>query len=519
MKERIDPEVVALYVYSLLIVVVGNVFHLIDYKIIPVSSYFIPNQFEVFGYIIGITGGVLTLVGLITIFVAINSQHNIQKCREIIWELIELQRLDLPFEERKLSYNRKIKLYCSIIDCQEEFTVQSIKISRATILVVAFIWSSLNLILSLYEFSILEYIITSLICLVCIFILTLFYRLIGQIKDTAKIGKLPSIKEITNVSYSSDFEPLRFLIYNSKLELNLASYRFDSMSGINFKCDGNFWNYNIQMKSIKVYVLDSNTRGIKTYLLNPDKKFLNINNQLLSLRIINIIYSDKEPKIIYDPIWDDLGIVTVSLPKESLGLTINIQIGDNKNDEEINPNERKEFDYHCEYNASYFLPIESRDSIFPVNRLSLNGTIIIDSIFDDSSFNFNNDAERYNVFNMHVKEHLNYWRDKYLTSNYRMSFLIEIIGSDWLKLEYNNKKEVISELLESYFNQSKITSDSLEEQRYIEKLDEFYLNPANTDTILLKAILKISELYGNFRYDGTFDSDLKVLENDQFKFL
>ncbi|MCL6454717.1 MAG: hypothetical protein K6T78_14015 [Alicyclobacillus sp.] len=45
---------------------------------------------DVISVVFDISSSTLTLVGLVTIFVSINSQHRIQRCREILWELMEL---------------------------------------------------------------------------------------------------------------------------------------------------------------------------------------------------------------------------------------------------------------------------------------------------------------------------------------------------------------------------------------------------------------------------------------------
>lgn len=45
---------------------------------------------DILSVVFNISTSILTLVGLVTIFVSINAQHRIQRCREILWELMEL---------------------------------------------------------------------------------------------------------------------------------------------------------------------------------------------------------------------------------------------------------------------------------------------------------------------------------------------------------------------------------------------------------------------------------------------
>ncbi|KUP08821.1 hypothetical protein Q75_01960 [Bacillus coahuilensis p1.1.43] len=54
------------------------------------SSQTLSHGSELITIVYGVGSSVLTLVGLITIFVSINSQHRIQRCREVLWELMEL---------------------------------------------------------------------------------------------------------------------------------------------------------------------------------------------------------------------------------------------------------------------------------------------------------------------------------------------------------------------------------------------------------------------------------------------
>lgn len=48
----------------------------------------------------GVTGGLLSLVGLIAIYISINSQQNIQKAKEYLWELQSYTLLNNDFNER-----------------------------------------------------------------------------------------------------------------------------------------------------------------------------------------------------------------------------------------------------------------------------------------------------------------------------------------------------------------------------------------------------------------------------------
>lgn len=61
---------------------------------------FIINNSSIEPVLFGVTGGLLSLVGLIAIYVSINSQQNIQKAKEYLWELQSLTLLSKDLEER-----------------------------------------------------------------------------------------------------------------------------------------------------------------------------------------------------------------------------------------------------------------------------------------------------------------------------------------------------------------------------------------------------------------------------------
>lgn len=45
---------------------------------------------ETIGLLLAINSGILSVVGLITIFISMNSQHSVQRSREILWDIFTL---------------------------------------------------------------------------------------------------------------------------------------------------------------------------------------------------------------------------------------------------------------------------------------------------------------------------------------------------------------------------------------------------------------------------------------------
>lgn len=66
------------------------------------------NPDLILNLLFGITGGLLTLVGLISIFVTLNTQHNIQRAKEILWSL---QSLEIDFPDNNETKAKKFGWY------------------------------------------------------------------------------------------------------------------------------------------------------------------------------------------------------------------------------------------------------------------------------------------------------------------------------------------------------------------------------------------------------------------------
>ncbi|MEH7308031.1 hypothetical protein [Neobacillus drentensis] len=134
----------------------------------------------------GVTGAIISLMGLIAIFVSLSSQHKIEKCRELYWEMLELKLQELSNRKalRKLLY-----MYGNVFYSSENFVKDVTNLSRASILFVVVSWS---LFMGLTP-SVNEGVLIHSITLGGIIVLLCFHQVLGrlvQLKNTGEIEDL-----------------------------------------------------------------------------------------------------------------------------------------------------------------------------------------------------------------------------------------------------------------------------------------------------------------------------------------
>lgn len=144
-----------------------------------------PN--EVIAIIFGLIASVLTLVGLISIFVSLNSQYNIQKSRELYWGLLQ--------ETKKETIKNKLSLYNDILGGNEKFTPKVIRLVLFTIATVIIL--STILITALWAvFNTTEKIIIVSGAVVIYALLIWFGVILLKLKNIEIVSDLPSVKKM-----------------------------------------------------------------------------------------------------------------------------------------------------------------------------------------------------------------------------------------------------------------------------------------------------------------------------------
>ncbi len=165
-----------------------NILDLLDFKV----TYDNGNTFDsLISLITGISGGLLSLVGLIAIFLSINTQHNMERAREILWELDFAEELS---EKKIITY---IQQYKTLLKLSLPITLVVI-VAIVTIVFVGLLWA--NLWITITKLGIYQNYFTSFLFLGSIFILFLFFALLLLLPITRWFGGLPKWESIINGS-------------------------------------------------------------------------------------------------------------------------------------------------------------------------------------------------------------------------------------------------------------------------------------------------------------------------------
>jgi hypothetical protein len=227
---------------------------------------FEPDRISDLGSVLfGITGGILSLVGLIAIFVSINSQHKIEKCRELIWEVCETYlSAGTPIRDHVKTteelYN-KLTLYGRVYS-QEKFVEQVIGIARKSIITVLLLWD-IYVASTDHQFNNLlmwASLITGII------ILMYFYFILGRLIHIEKISALPLLnnmflkaKEMTD---APDHDLMQVLLLIAKMKI-MWEKRKDY---IHFVLPSMCQDFKLNVFSITCYEIDLSENKLKQTL-------------------------------------------------------------------------------------------------------------------------------------------------------------------------------------------------------------------------------------------------------------
>lgn len=179
---------------------------------------------------LGVTGGVISLIGLIAIFVSLNSQHKIQKCREIYWECIDIIQENSSCFKIGEELKRKLQKYANVYESAKELDRSIVFGSRTGIIIVLIIWASLIGIRN--DLSVANEIMLNLFLIPIFIVILIFYRILGNLNNLAIIGKLKSTRELLTVEGKHDLRNV-LLASNTKFNLNSADANRDTIESVN----------------------------------------------------------------------------------------------------------------------------------------------------------------------------------------------------------------------------------------------------------------------------------------------
>lgn len=218
--------------------------------------------------IFGITGGVLSLMGLIAIFVSLNSQHKIDKCRELYWEMLELPDIiDNKFEQSRL-LAKKIRSYGAVHLDKDYFIHTITNVSRWVIVFVCFVWAFFVSLIEVDFFIKVSVLISTTFGII---ILLVFHNVLGKLQDILKLGKLPSTEELLDPIKGKEINPISLLKGNSKLkQFNLSNKNDESTYGVLLQTNVPLKNYILEFSEL---IIDGNNAYV--YELNKEIASMN----------------------------------------------------------------------------------------------------------------------------------------------------------------------------------------------------------------------------------------------------
>lgn len=160
------------------------------------------------GTLLAITSGLLSLVGLISIFISMNSQHNVQQSREILWSIFTLPYQKKIFLEKGAigqEVFRKFILYEQIINEKNIFLRNIIRFAQITLAFCTFIWAIIAYNLLAYTFSPIERsVLVIALCLANSLVLYFIIRILGVLKSISKVGRLPTVNQLIDADFLTD---------------------------------------------------------------------------------------------------------------------------------------------------------------------------------------------------------------------------------------------------------------------------------------------------------------------------
>jgi hypothetical protein len=222
-KKQLFLKALSFHQYMILMICVilmalGGIYKIVNFNIDLPWQFTFQSADRVGTIFFGMTAGVLSLIGLLSIFVSLNSQHRIEKSRELYWLLSEMPfdifDTDILLNKMKLS----IRQYLKIRDGADYFVILLTKINQFSISVVCFTWSIYVGLISTKSFE--SLLIAAVTCF-SILILLCFHGIMGQLQDIDKIGDLPPLASLLDVN-DEDVSSIYFLPKN--LSLSIVSF-------------------------------------------------------------------------------------------------------------------------------------------------------------------------------------------------------------------------------------------------------------------------------------------------------
>ncbi len=169
------------------------------------ANSLLTNYSFILTIVFGVTGGILTLVGLIAIFISISTQHNVQKAREILWELQGFHVDYHSLENEKKTWLRLEHLfyqYEKLLKVNKPVSLV-IKVAKGSIFFVGMTWLTI-LIYLIKPLSYNQKAYLIVIVSIGILILLIFIVILNRLGRVTYVADLPKIEVLKNIRYEDE---------------------------------------------------------------------------------------------------------------------------------------------------------------------------------------------------------------------------------------------------------------------------------------------------------------------------
>ena len=239
------------------------------------------NKVEVVsGVLYGISSGVLTLISLVAIYITINSQQSIHKCREIFWNLIELPSKVIIGNNVNQSINifstlnSCFTIYRHIVERSVDFTDEIINLSKNALISIAAFWLSFTVILLINNKQFDSY-YNLLVSISGSTILMCFLIILDKLNRITQIGKLPSYASLLDLNLEVPGVRTALLAAAAlKLELLKVNNEIES--------NGEYWIVNVS------FPVAYEAPILQAYIqTNGFKEFISLETEVIKLNTEN----------------------------------------------------------------------------------------------------------------------------------------------------------------------------------------------------------------------------------------
>ncbi|QOR65796.1 hypothetical protein IM538_18600 [Cytobacillus suaedae] len=178
------------------------------------------NSANIITITFGLISGVLTLVGLLSIFISLNTQQNVQRCREILW--------NLKGETSDKEIVKNLELYSDIFIDNNNFTQKVINRTALTLVIVCVIIIIENILL-MNSLKTHEFHFILLVSLLIVGVFFIFYRMLSNLKSISKAYNLPKLSSLLDTN--EDTKGVDTLMLSARtMKLNICVTPIDIQS-------------------------------------------------------------------------------------------------------------------------------------------------------------------------------------------------------------------------------------------------------------------------------------------------